>query len=72
MSNCIVHYCAQKKYTALKFKSDANEKKKILEPKEIRFSIVDENHHREQCQKIPLQTDKINHKIHRKCYKILQ
>lgn len=66
--SCVVHYKNQTKYSNIKPLSEDN-KKRIIAAKEVRERVRGENHHEEQCSKIPKAFNK-NHGIHvDPCYK---
>ena len=65
---CVIRYKNQSKYLKLRGLSEIN-KKKILEAKDLRCILGDENFHEEQCDAISEKFDESFPGIHLECYK---
>ena len=68
MANCIVHYDSLDTSSDKLVQPKANTFETLLECKKIRESLGGENHHIDQCSKIPDNLGEIEYFYHRKCF----
>ena len=68
MADCVVHYDSLDTSSDKLIRPSANTFETLLECKKIRESLGGENHHIDQCNKIPENLGEIEYFYHRKCF----
>ena len=68
MADCIIHYDSLDKSGDKLIRPSERTFETLLECKKIRESLGGENHHIDQCSKIPENLGEIEYLYHRKCF----